>query len=80
MNLQATMHTLGQQARSAARILATVPRETKDRALQAAARMLIADSATILAENAKEYRVYKGERAGVSFRAIKFGRIMDQDE
>lgn len=54
MNLQATMHTLGQQARSAARILASVPRETKDRALQAAARMLIADSTTILAENAKD--------------------------
>ncbi len=54
MNLHASMMALGAQAKEASRVLAQASTETKNRALQAAARALMADSALILAENAKD--------------------------
>ncbi len=53
-DLEATMQELGESARAAARTLATVPREAKDRALLAGAERLRADSATILEANARD--------------------------
>jgi glutamate-5-semialdehyde dehydrogenase len=53
-DLEATMDGLGQSARAAARALATVPREAKDRALRAAADALRTQSAAILEANARD--------------------------
>jgi glutamate-5-semialdehyde dehydrogenase len=53
-DLEATMQELGESARAAARVLATVPREAKDRALLAGAEHLRADGATILEANARD--------------------------
>ena len=53
-DLEATMQELGESARAAARTLATVPREAKDRALLAGAERLRADSAAILEANARD--------------------------
>jgi glutamate-5-semialdehyde dehydrogenase len=53
-DLEASMHELGASARAAARVLATVRREAKDRALLAAALRLRAQRATILEANAQD--------------------------
>jgi glutamate-5-semialdehyde dehydrogenase len=53
-DLEATMQELGESARAAARTLATVPREAKDRALLSAALRLRAQRATILEANARD--------------------------
>jgi glutamate-5-semialdehyde dehydrogenase len=53
-DLEADMRALGERARSAARILATAPRATKDRALHAAAAALRARREEILAANARD--------------------------
>jgi glutamate-5-semialdehyde dehydrogenase len=53
-DLEASMYELGESARAAARTLATVPREAKDRALLAAADGLRARSAFILEANSRD--------------------------
>jgi glutamate-5-semialdehyde dehydrogenase len=53
-DLEASMQELGESARAAARVLATVRREAKDRALLAAALRLRAQRATILEANARD--------------------------
>jgi glutamate-5-semialdehyde dehydrogenase len=53
-DLEATMQELGESARAAARALATVRREAKDRALLAAALRLRAQRAIILEANARD--------------------------
>jgi glutamate-5-semialdehyde dehydrogenase len=53
-DLEATMRQLGGSARAAARMLATMPREAKDRALLAGAEALRAQSAAILDANARD--------------------------
>jgi glutamate-5-semialdehyde dehydrogenase len=53
-DLEASMQELGESARAAARVLATVRREAKDRALLAAALRLRAQGATILEANARD--------------------------
>jgi glutamate-5-semialdehyde dehydrogenase len=53
-DLEASMQELGESARAAARVLGTVRREAKDRALLAAALRLRAQRATILEANARD--------------------------
>jgi glutamate-5-semialdehyde dehydrogenase len=59
-DFEATMQELGESARAAARTLATVPREAKDRALLAGAERLRADGATILEANARDLGAARG--------------------
>ena len=77
-DLEATMQQLGASARAAARALATVPREAKDRALLAAALHLRARRATILEANARDLGAARerGLRASLLDRlALDEGRI-----
>jgi glutamate-5-semialdehyde dehydrogenase len=53
-DLAALMHRLGQRARAAARVLALTPPDRKNRALEAIARAIRANAATILAANAED--------------------------
>jgi glutamate-5-semialdehyde dehydrogenase len=53
-DLEAEMRQLGEQARAAARILATTPRGAKDQALRSGADRLRARQSEILAANAKD--------------------------
>jgi glutamate-5-semialdehyde dehydrogenase len=59
-DLETIMGELGESARTAARALATVPREAKDRALLAGAERLRADRATILEANARDLGAARG--------------------
>ena len=54
MNIQTYMHTLGQQAKSAARILSHVDTNIKNRALIAIANALEENKANLIAENQKD--------------------------
>jgi glutamate-5-semialdehyde dehydrogenase len=77
-DLEATMQELGESARAAARALATVPREAKDRALLAGAERLRAESAAILEANARDLDAARerGVRASLLDRlALDEGRI-----
>lgn len=56
-----TMHALGQRARAAYRALADATAEQKTQALTAAAEALIANTDSILAENAKDMQIGKGK-------------------
>ena len=56
MNLHATMIVMGDRAKAATRVLALASTETKNKALTAAARAIRTESATILAENAKDMK------------------------
>jgi glutamate-5-semialdehyde dehydrogenase len=60
----ATLSSIGARAKTAARRLAALPTETKDRALRAIAAELRGDAATILAAN--EQDVADGRRNGLS--------------
>jgi glutamate-5-semialdehyde dehydrogenase len=74
-DLEATMQELGESAREAARALATVPREAKDRALLAAAGRLRADGAAILEANARDL----GAARGRGLRAALLDRLALDD-
>jgi glutamate-5-semialdehyde dehydrogenase len=63
-DVRAAMRAIGGQARAAARVLANVPAEKKNRALTAAARILRERSADILVANARD--LADGEAKGLT--------------
>ena len=77
-DLETAMQELGESARAAARALATVPREAKDRALLAGAERLRGERAAILEANARDLDAARGRglRAALLDRlALDEGRI-----
>ena len=71
-SLETTMHTLGRNAREAARVLARAPEEQKNRALEAAAAAIRAGMPQILDANAKDLEAAreKGLRASLIDRLL----------
>jgi glutamate-5-semialdehyde dehydrogenase len=53
-DIKSYMKTVGQQARAASRVMAQADTNTKNRALQAIANIILRDSAKLIAENAKD--------------------------
>ncbi len=53
-NIKAYMQQTGQQARAASRIMAQVGTNAKNRALEAIARIIVENSAQLIAENARD--------------------------
>lgn len=63
MDIRAYMETLGQSARAASRVLASAPTALKNAALLAISEQLLAQSATLVVENAKDLQA--GREAGL---------------
>lgn len=63
MDIRAYMEALGQSARAASRVLASAPTALKNAALLAISEQLLAQSATLVAENAKDLQA--GRDAGL---------------